>query len=152
MTMRVSVLAVGLVACAGSSACQTEPSLTTTTRSESLPTAGARVAFLGRYLLPRSPVLDAAFVIDYHDNSGLVPGPSDWTILAGLQLPHGALTSWLEDTRPCEEGAPVDVGGLDAILPAAWKVASPARCLRRGSNTLLVHDPEDVLVFFSATR
>ncbi len=152
LAKRVPVLAAGLLALAVSSSCRTEPSLTTTTRSESLPTADERVAFLGRYLRLRSAVLDAAFVVDYHDNSGIVPGPSDWTIVAGLRLPHGALASWLEDTRSCADAPPVDTGNLDAILPAAWKVASPARCLHRGSSTLLVHDPEDVLVFFSATR
>jgi hypothetical protein len=95
----------------------------------------------------RSPVQDAAFAIDFRDNStGMVPGPSDWTIWAGLQLPHGAMASWLDEARPCQQEPAVD---FDEILPATWNVSSSARCLHREGSTLLVHDAEDVLVFFA---
>jgi hypothetical protein len=136
-------IAVSLPACH-------ERSLTTSTRSESLPTKEERIAFLGRYLRLRSPVQDAAFAIDFHDNStGMVPGPSDWTLWAGLQLPHGAMPLWLDEARPCQQKPAVD---LDKILPATWNVSSLARCLHREGSTLLVHDAEDVLVFFAATH
>jgi hypothetical protein len=123
------------------------PQLTTQTRSDSLPTPDERVLFLARYLRLRSPVSDAAFDIDFHDNStGLVRGPSDWRVWAGLRLPPGAMSSWLEETHPCEQKPGLD---LDRILPEIWKVSSEGRCLQRDGSTLIVHAPEDVLVFFA---
>jgi hypothetical protein len=149
--MRVlTALAVSLVVSMAPVACREAPSLTTSTRSETLPTAEERVAFLGRYLRLRSAVRDAAFAIDYHDNStGLLPGPSDWSVWAALLLPQGAMSSWLGETRPCEQDPKPD---LDKIVPATWKVSSPARCLHRDGSTLLVHDPEGVLIFFASTH
>jgi hypothetical protein len=127
-----------------------QPSLTTHTRSDSLPTPQERVSFLARYLRLRSAVSDAAFAIDYHDNSkGWVIGPSDWRVWAGLRLSHGSMSLWLEDTRPCEQKPDFD---LDKILPEAWQVASEARCLQRDGSTLIVHAPENVLVFFADTH
>jgi hypothetical protein len=123
------------------------PSLTTHTRSDTLLTPQERVSFLARYLRLRSAVSDAAFVIDYHDNStGLVIGPSDWRVWAGLRLPQGTMSLWLVETRPCEQKPDLD---LDKILPEAWHVASEARCLQRDGSTLIVHAPEEVLVFFA---
>jgi hypothetical protein len=145
------VLAVGaLLALTCLPAC--ERSRTTHTSSESLATSDERIAFLGRYVDLRTPVRDAAFHIDYQDNSGgflSVPGPSDWTIWTGMLLPHGALSSWLADASPCKY---VPDAKLDTILPAAWGVSSPARCLDREGTTLLAHDAEDVLVLFARTR
>ncbi len=151
ISMRVlAVVTVGLAVSMALAACRGAPSLTTNTRSETLPTAEERVAFLGRYLRLRSAVRDAAFAIDYHDNStGLLPGPSDWNIWAAMLLPQGAMSSWLGETRPCEQDPKSD---LDKIVPATWKVSSPARCLHRDGSTLLVHDPEDVLIFFASTH
>lgn len=150
-SMRLSaVLALGLVASTALPSCRDRPSLTTNTRSESLPTPEERVAFLGRYLRFRSAVRDAAFDINYHDNStGLLPGPSDWTMWAGLLLPTGAISSWLEDARPCQESPKPE---LERIVPATWKVSSPARCLERDGSTLLVHDTDDVLVFYASAH
>jgi hypothetical protein len=123
------------------------PSLTTHTRSESLATPDERVLFVARYLRLRSPVSDAAFDIDFHDNStGLVPGPSDWSVWVGLRLPPGAMPSWLEETHACEQKPTLE---LDKILPEIWKVSSEGRCLQRDGSTLIVHAPEDVLVFFA---
>jgi hypothetical protein len=59
------------------------------------------------------------------------------------------MASWLEGARPCEQPPEAD---LEKVTPATWKVSSPARCLRREGSTLLVHEAEDVLVFFSATH
>ena len=141
-------IALGLAASMGPAACR--PSLTTSTRSETLHTPEERVAFLGKYLRMRTAVRDAAFDIDYHDNStDLLPGPSDWSIWAALLLPKGALASWLADARPCEQPPESD---LDKVVPATWKVSSPARCLDREGSTLLVHDADDVLVFFSSVH
>jgi hypothetical protein len=134
------VIGIDLVAC--------RPSLTTNTRSETIPTPEERVAFLGKYLRLRSSVRDTAFHIDYHDNSGLLPGPSDWSVWAAMRLPPGAMPSWLTETSPCEQNPKFD---LDQILPATWKISSPGRCLTRDGSTLLVHDPEDVLIISFAS-
>jgi hypothetical protein len=126
------------------------PNLTTHARSDNLLTATERVRFLARYVRLRSPIRDAAFVIDYHDNgTGLIPGPSDWTIWTGIKLPHGVLLSWLAGLRPCSNG--VDAK-LDSILPEAWDVSSTPRCFTGDGHVWLVHDAEDVLVSYSATH
>jgi hypothetical protein len=140
-------LSLGLTASTAAVACH--ESLTTSTRSETIATAEQRVAFLGKYLRLHSAVRDAAFAIDYHDNSGgMVPGPSDWTVWAGMMLPRGAMAEWLGGTHPCDQAPKFE---MDKILPAAWKVSSPARCLHRDRATLLVHESEDVLVFYDST-
>jgi hypothetical protein len=53
-------------------------SLSTSTDSQTLPDQQQRIAFLSRYVTPKSPIRDTEFIIHYQDNSGgLVPGPSD---------------------------------------------------------------------------
>lgn len=149
--LAVTLVLAALEACRrtgdGDHAAIDRQSLTTHTRSDSLPTPEARVSFLGRYLRLRSSVRDAAFIIDYHDNSaGLLPGPSDWSVLAALRLPPGAMASWLESAQPCEQ--PADPA-FNKIVPTTWEVSSKPRCLMRDRSTLIVHAPEAVLVFFA---
>jgi hypothetical protein len=112
-----------------------------------MPTPQERIALVARYLHLRSPLTDAAFAIDYHDNSaGLVPGPSDWRIWAALRLPSGAMPSWLEEAHPCVQKPDIE---LDKVVPATWQVTSEAQCFQRDQSTLMVHAPENVLVFFT---
>lgn len=76
-------------------------SLTTNTDSQSLADKDQRLAFLARYLRSKSPIVDAEFVIRYHDNSkGPVPGPSDWDIRAVLQVERDA-SAWNAGWVPC---------------------------------------------------
>src|SRR6478735_2242953 len=52
-----------------------------------------------RYLKLRTPVSDAAFHIVYHDNSGGLPGPSDWSIAAVVKVTPADGPVWLAGAR-----------------------------------------------------
>jgi hypothetical protein len=116
-------------------------SLTTDTRSSSLPSDERKVEFLRRYLQLPSTVETAEFHIVFHDNSRGVPGPSDYSIEAAIKVAPAAVPSWLAGLEP---DGPV---GLPAwaqeLLPAGssdarWAMHSTPRFYRRpGSNVCL---------------
>lgn len=62
------------------------------------------MAFLNKYLIMPSEVLDAEYYIFYQDNStGMVPGPSDWDIRVALKVKEADIPLWIE--------------GMEEILP-----------------------------------
>jgi hypothetical protein len=124
-----------------------EPSLTTNTRSDSIATPAARVAFIGRYVKLRTPVRDAVFQVVYHDNGGgLVPGPSDADIVAALQVEPGDRAKWLDGATPASPSdASQPLSGYRRIsLPAAWGARGPGELYERQGAWLVWH-PEGVL-------
>ena len=131
------------------------PSLTTDTRSAELPSSRDRVAFLGRYLKLRAPVADAAFHIVFHDNGGIPPGPSDWSIVAALQVSPRDEAAWLGDAKAVLlDQDQLSQHGSSTYsrpeIPSDWRVTSPgAVYLRQGA--LLVWHPEGVLEFSAST-
>jgi hypothetical protein len=123
------------------------PSLTTDTSSTQLLTSAERVAFVGRYLKLRGPVTDAAFHIVWHDNSQGLPGPSDWSVVAALQVPAGDGPAWLADARPM--ASPRSFARVP--LPSAWNVHSAGVTLVRQGVWLIWH-PEGVLEVAASTN
>ncbi|HEY4184617.1 MAG TPA: hypothetical protein VGP07_06075 [Polyangia bacterium] len=123
------------------------PSLTTDTSSTQLLTSAARVAFLARYLKLRGPVTDAAFHIVWHDNSHGVPGPSDWSVVAALQVPPTDRTAWLADARPVT--SPHSFARVP--IPSAWNVHSAGATHVREGVWLIWH-PEGVLEVSASTN
>jgi hypothetical protein len=124
-----------------------EPSLTTDTRSDSIPTAAARVEFIGRYLNLRAPVTDAVFHVVYHDNGGgLVPGPSDADIVAALRVMPGDRAKWLVDATPASPSdATKPFSGYQRVsLPVSWGAGGAGELYVR-QGTWLVWHPEGVL-------
>lgn len=129
-----------------------EPSLTTNTRSHSIPTPAARVEFIGRYVTLRTPVKDAVFHVVYHDNSGgLLPGPSDADIVAALQVEPGDRAKWLDGATPAlPSEATKPLSGYQRIsLPAAWGAQGTGELYQR-QGTWLVWHPEGVLELSAA--
>jgi hypothetical protein len=128
-------------------------SRSTDTKSTQLKTSAERVAFLSRYLKLRTPVNDAAFHIVYHDNSVGMPGPSDWSIAAAVQVTPADGPAWLAGARPLGANeafnalAPATAGWI----PSEWQVSSAGeRYVRDGA--LLVWHSEGVLEFAAATN
>jgi hypothetical protein len=128
-------------------------SLTTDTDSAELKSSAERVAFLGRYLKLRTRVSDARFQIVYHDNSQGIPGPSDWSIAAVVQVTPGDGPAWLVDARPLGANDPA-VTRLPAsprrLIPASWQVSTPGVSYIR-DGALLVWHAEGVLEFADST-
>jgi hypothetical protein len=96
--------------------------------SKSIPDRERRLEVIGRYLNPVTPIDDAGFVIDYHDNGGgLLPGPSDWTMLVALRVAPGQAATWAA-TYGRELGHPTEDPdlrwGLELVKERGW---SPPR-------------------------
>lgn len=67
----------------------------TLTRSETLPTLSDRVEFLQRYVRFRRTYETLDFNIEFHDNSGMLPGPSEWDIRLVATVPAGEIAAWI---------------------------------------------------------
>ena len=128
-------------------------SLTTNTRSESIPSAAGRLDFLGRYLKMRTPARDAVFHVVFHDNSGLVPGPSDWSIVAAVQVTPADGPRWLEAAVPASlADAQGPLSGYARLpLPPEWHVQTAGEFYNR-QGTWLVWHPEGVIEVSMATH
>jgi len=130
------------------------PSLTTDTRSTAFSSSGERVAFLGRYVKLRDPVTDAAFHIVYHDNGGLLPGPSDWSIVAAMRVSLRDEAAWLADAKPVStegvSGQSASPTSARPEIPASWNVTSVGTSYVR-AGVLLVWHPEGVLELSAST-
>ena len=133
----LAVILAGVLGMAWLLSSHAGPSRTTDTRSDTLPTAAARVEFLARYLKLRAPVTDASFHVVWHDNSaGPVSGPSDWSIVAALRVSPADAKVWLADARPGTAGAPAH-----SLIPTEWKVTSPGDpYVRRGESLRWHHE------------
>ena len=128
-------------------------SLSTDTKSTQLKTSAARVAFLSRYLKLRTPVNDAAFHIVYHDNSAGVPGPSDWSIAAAVQVTPADAAAWLAGARPlaASDTLSARMPATAGLIPGEWHVSSAGERYAR-DNALIVWHSEGVLEFAAATE
>ena len=128
-----------------------QESLTTDTRSSSLPSDERKVEFLQRYLQLPSAVETAEFHIVFHDNSRGIPGPSDYSIEVAIKVAPGAVPSWLAGLEP---GEPLGVPSWAAeLIPATsadsrWALHSTPRFYRRpGANVCLwAYETEGVIL------
>lgn len=128
-------------------------SRSTDTKSTQLKTSAERVAFLARYLKLRTPVSDAAFHIVYHDNSVGVPGPSDWSIAAAVQVTPADGPAWLAGARALgpSERLSTRIPATAGLIPGEWQVTSPGERYAR-DGALLVWHSEGVLEYAAATK
>lgn len=84
------LLTAVLAGCGGS----TGPA-STDTSSDAVPSLEARIEFLQRYVTFRRGYTDLGFRVVYHNNGGLVPGPSDWDIRVVAAVPPAELADWV---------------------------------------------------------
>jgi len=124
-------------------------SLTTDTHSAQFATDAEKIAFLRRYLVFASPVEATEFHVVYHDNSGGVPGPSDWDIHAALKVAPADVSLWTVGLRQVD-AAGVDLSWGDDLLPreARWARASPPKAYERPGEGVLVaaFEPEGIVL------
>lgn len=80
--------------------------LTTDTYSKKFEDKEAKVRFLRKYLKLKTDVEDLEYHIRYYDNSGVMPGPSDWNIRAVFRLHQDSLMKW---NLNCNEAIQIDV-------------------------------------------
>jgi hypothetical protein len=139
-------------------------SLTTDTDSRSLPDKDQRLAFLGRYLRAKSPIVDAEFIIRYRDNSGgAIPGPSDWDIRAVLQVDRPP--AWHEGWMPCtaagsagDSRSAVDTAWAEPLLarrPHWQALRSPPDCYRNprsAASVVLVYEDDSIVLYRNTTE
>jgi hypothetical protein len=133
-------------------------SLTTVTDSQALPDKVQRLAFLARYVAPRSPIGDAEFMIKYQDNSGgAVPGPSDWDIRAVVQIEREGAAAWHQGWAACGgEGAP-DTSWAAPLLarrPQWLALRSSPACYRNPRaprSYIVVYVDEGIVLYKSAS-
>src|SRR5690349_20784423 len=91
----VLALLLVLTACGGGG--QRVADKSTDTRSNTINDQADKIAFLEQYLSLSSPIQATEFHIVYHDNeSGLIPGPSDWDMQVVMLVEQGDLARWSE--------------------------------------------------------
>jgi hypothetical protein len=84
--------------------CATGPA-STDSSSATLPSLEERIQFLERYVTFRRAYHDLAFHITYRNNSGGLPGPSEWDIRLVATVPPAELLAWVPAGVPAEQSA-----------------------------------------------
>jgi hypothetical protein len=122
-------------------------SMTTNTRSASLPSDQAKVEFLKRYLVLPSEVQATEFHIVFHDNrKGLVPGPSDFDIQVAVKVPPDKVSAWTAQMPKAP--APFDISWAQDFLPKdeRWATHSPPNYYEREGVQVVTYDPEGIVL------
>ncbi len=90
----------------------------TRTSSSTLPTLGARVDFLERYVTFRRNYESLDFRVDFFNGGGgLSPSPSEWDIRLVARVPASELQAWVPSGVP--PVATADRAWLDAVPTSA---------------------------------
>jgi hypothetical protein len=122
-------------------------SMTTNTRSASLPSDQAKVYFLKRYLVLPSEVQATEFHIVFHDNrKGLVPGPSDFDIQVAVKVPPDKVPAWTAEMP--KAAAPFDISWAKDFLPTddRWATHSPPNYYERAGVYVVTYEPEGIVL------
>jgi len=128
---------------------------TTDIWSSSFENQEEKLTFLGEYLIMPSEIIDAEYHIVYHDNSGgLIPGPSDWDIIAALKVAPEDIPLWTDGMKRLVEGQ-IDIDFWDE-LKTEWLTLEERKWAeywkRPDSNVYLVVYPESgVLLKIAST-
>ena len=90
-----AIIAVSFASC---SLPEEKEDLSTDTWSSEFTDKQEKIEFFEKYVVCPSAVLDTEFHIVYNDNStGLVPGPSDWSISAAVKIDPAESSKWTEN-------------------------------------------------------
>lgn len=139
------LLALGLTACGWPG--KAAANKTTDTRSAAFTTDAEKIAFLEQYLKLASPVKATEFHIVYHDNeTGFVPGPSDWDIRAVLLVAPADLPRWTDGLQAVAAQG-VDLAWAYALLPPEqrWQITSPPMVYERPGALVAVFAQEGIV-------
>lgn len=144
----IVLVALCLVSGCGYLSGSNDPGRTTDTASSAFDTTADRVDFLTDYITERSPILETQFHIVYRDNStGMIPGPSDWTIRYAVRVDPGDLDLWTEGMAVID---PVE--NWDESMLAGWPITTDSPVFyQRPGLTLAVYEADGVVVGYDST-
>ena len=120
--------------------------LTTNTNSKDIPSS-EKLSFLEKYIGQNKGILDAEYTIWYQDNSsGMVPGPSDFTIIAALKVEKDSLHLW-NDKSP-KSNKKIDISIWKGLgLDSTWRFLFLPECYHNNSGSRIkVIYPNDGIV------
>ena len=139
------VLVLGLTACGGSG--KRIASKTTDTQSRTFTTDADKIAFLEQYLLLASPIQATEFHIIYHDNeSGLIPGPSDWDMQAVMLVEPADLARWVEGMQSVSVQE-VDLAWANVLVPQdqRWRIISQPAVYEKSGALVAIFEQEGIV-------
>lgn len=132
----------------------TEANLTTNTLSRDLKTKEEKLSFLKKYMVLNSEVIDTEFHISYQDNSGGVPGPSDWDIKLALKVSKDETSKWVSEY----EEVSADMVSLDwwqelDLGDKLWNRSSIPTYYKRpnSSSYLIIYKEEGIILKYVTT-
>jgi hypothetical protein len=70
--------------------------------------------------------------IVWHDNSGVPPGPSDWSLVAAVLVTPADGPTWLQGARlltPADQASQLDPPGAD-LIPPEWHGSALQKLVR----------------------
>jgi hypothetical protein len=143
ITTRLIILiaSLALVSCA-------ESSFTTDTYSSKFQDDRQKIEFLTKYLKLPTAIEATEFHIDYHDNSGILPGPSDWQITAIIKTSPASLKFWTQDMSL--QSPPINLDWGYVLIPKdqpRWQLKSKPKIYQRNNENgyTAVFSPEGVI-------
>ena len=140
--MMVRTIVLLLAAAAGCS--KPSPSSTHTT-SAALPTVAERVSFLQQYVTFRRNYEQLDFAIDYTNNRGGVPGPSDWDIRLAAVVLAAEIGTWVAGMTPLKEP---DAGWLKAI-PTNLDLSTVSEWYGKGQSVVGINRAKRIVIYRS---
>ena len=125
-------------------------SLTTETSSDKFPSKEERVTFLKKYVTVYSDVIDTQFYIDYHDNSGMPPGPSDWNILVAMKVPPETVKDWVDKDFEAVSGQEVKLSWWDTLKldDTIWSRSSQPKFYTKKNQSIYmaIYEQEGIIL------
>jgi len=80
---------------------------------------------LKKYLKKESGLIDAEYHIWFQDNeTGRVPGPSDYNIKLALKVEPDSINSWIENLEPSSQKISIDLWEELKLDQELWKLES----------------------------
>jgi hypothetical protein len=147
MIFRIKNRLITLIASLALVSCS-ESSLTTNTYSSKFNSDQQKIEFLSKYLKLPAPIEATEFHIDYHDNSGILPGPSDWKITAIIKTSPASLKFWTQEMNLRSQ--PINLDWGYALLPKhkqRWQLKSKPKIYQRNNQNVYVavFEPEGII-------
>ena len=125
-------------------------SRTTNTYSKDFESKTEKLNFLKKYLNLRTEVEDLEYHISYMDNStGMLPGPSEWTIRVALKVNTDSLSKW---NLNCRQGIETkELGNWADIFTEdkEWNLEWPKVACNDGYILVVKND---IVLFFDTTH
>lgn len=148
---RITLILVGLVLAFAVAAVvlfllfsATQATLTTDTRSSDFSDDQTKIEFLEKYLKMYSEIEATEFHVRYQDNSGFVPGPSEWDMQVVMKMSQDNLPRWTTDLQKADQ---VDLSWGEDLLPQEerWTIRSKPTIYTRGKTLVAVFEPEGIV-------